>query len=214
MCSVITYSTMTGAEGALTPVGPLTSVRLQERKMAAENPTTKHCNKCGADKPLAAFYTSPKGRTDSYCRECISMYRVDYYERNRSQIKARRGPYNIDYARRRRQDPETRAKSIASIRAWWQSLSPSERKRRNQRKKLLKRYGLTIEQWEAMRDSQNGLCAICEQPPSKERDFHVDHCHQTGRVRGLLCVRCNTSLAWFERVQGRVGRVMKYLEQP
>ena len=182
--------------------------------MAVEHANTKHCNRCGADKPLAAFYVSPKGRIESHCRECISSYRSDYYERNRLDIKKRRGPYNIEYARLRRQDPKVRDKSIAAIRAWWRNLSPHERKKLNQRKKLLKRYGLTLEQWAVMRDAQNGLCAICEQPPAKNRDLHVDHCHETGKVRGLLCLRCNTSIEWFERMHGRVEKIMSYLKLP
>jgi hypothetical protein len=51
-------------------------------------------------------------------------------------------------------------------------------------------YGITLDQYEAMLSSQGGVCAIC----SQSRPLHIDHCHKTGRVRGLLCSHCNTTL--------------------
>jgi hypothetical protein len=66
----------------------------------------------------------------------------------------------------------------------------------NRRERLLKqRYGLTTAGKEAMLTGQNGLCAICATPPSRPV---VDHCHATGRVRGILCHRCNIKLPAIE----------------
>lgn len=62
------------------------------------------------------------------------------------------------------------------------------------RANLKKRYGITLEEFEAMFEAQNGVCAICEKPCSKWRNLSVDHCHKTGRVRGLLCDACNQIL--------------------
>ncbi len=56
----------------------------------------------------------------------------------------------------------------------------------NERKRL---FGVTPEVFEAMSTGQEGKCGICKTVPSET--FHVDHCHQTGRVRALLCRRCN-----------------------
>jgi hypothetical protein len=59
-----------------------------------------------------------------------------------------------------------------------------------------KQLGVTDEQYEAMLERQGGGCAICGATP-KTRRLHVDHEHRTGRVRGLLCHRCNRALpAW------------------
>lgn len=179
--------------------------------MAAQDANTKFCRRCSQSKALRHFYTSPKGRRESWCRECQAVYRADYYEQHRDQINERRGPYSREYAKRKRNaSPEARQKSIAAVRSWWSSLPREEQQRLNQRKKLLKRYGLTTEQWESMKKAQNGACAICGDKPT-EKNFHVDHCHSTGRVRGLLCVGCNTALAWFEKVHGRLDKVLSYL---
>jgi hypothetical protein len=49
-----------------------------------------------------------------------------------------------------------------------------------------------------MAKGQRGRCLVCGNEPKKGR-LHVDHCHATGRVRGLLCNRCNRNLGWVEK---------------
>lgn len=63
--------------------------------------------------------------------------------------------------------------------------------------KLRRRYGLTLEQHDAMLAAQNGVCAICCRPEEHKKytRLSVDHDHDTGKVRGLLCRRCNSMLA-------------------
>lgn len=56
------------------------------------------------------------------------------------------------------------------------------------------KYGISETQYRALLTHQQGLCAICH----KDRDLVVDHNHDTGKVRGLLCHRCNTGLGHFE----------------
>ncbi len=58
---------------------------------------------------------------------------------------------------------------------------------------LKRKYGITIEQFNDMLLAQGGTCAICKQP-SHNRKMHVDHCHKTGAVRGILCAMCNTGI--------------------
>lgn len=57
---------------------------------------------------------------------------------------------------------------------------------------LRRRFGLTLEQWDAMLVAQNGSCKLCRIP--FKHNPHVDHCHVTGVVRGLLCHHCNTGI--------------------
>lgn len=72
--------------------------------------------------------------------------------------------------------------------------SPTTQRNRKA-EKLQLRYGLTYEQWEAMRETEGHRCMICgitEDELGKRLD--VDHCHESGKVRGLLCNPCNTML--------------------
>jgi hypothetical protein len=62
---------------------------------------------------------------------------------------------------------------------------------------LLRRYGITLEEYDRILALQNGVCAICENKP-KGRFLCVDHCHRTGKIRGLLCSRCNAAIGSFE----------------
>ena len=72
--------------------------------------------------------------------------------------------------------------------------SPTTQKNRKA-EKLQLRYGLTYEQWESMREAEEYSCMICgisEEEMSRKLD--VDHCHESGKVRGLLCNPCNNML--------------------
>ncbi len=68
------------------------------------------------------------------------------------------------------------------------------------RNHLRRRYGITVEDFEHMLALQGGVCAICKCPEKVEykRTLSVDHDHITGKVRGLLCHRCNTALGKLE----------------
>lgn len=57
------------------------------------------------------------------------------------------------------------------------------------------KYRLRKEDYEALLEKQNSRCAICQIEKSR---LHIDHDHKTGKVRGLLCQRCNISIGWFE----------------
>lgn len=75
---------------------------------------------------------------------------------------------------------------------------------------LMKRYGINQADFERMEEEQGGVCAICTNPPSK-RGLFVDHCHDTGEVRGLLCASCNTGLGHFKDKALRLFKAIAYL---
>lgn len=88
-------------------------------------------------------------------------------------------------------------------RAWQrENLRVNPKTRRSALNASLRRsYGLTVDQWEAMVVAQGGKCAICGHTPNGDRGkkdsrLHVDHCHTTGKVRGLLCHQCNLLLGF------------------
>lgn len=77
---------------------------------------------------------------------------------------------------------------------------------------ILGRYGLTIEQFNQTLDDQGGGCAACGGESGK-RPFQVDHCHQTGRIRGLLCGNCNSALGHAKDDAARLRALIRYLER-
>ena len=66
-------------------------------------------------------------------------------------------------------------------------------KKRKREFELKRKYGLDLETYENMKSNQNNLCAICNSP-QRGKELHVDHCHSSGKVRQLLCSRCNLVL--------------------
>lgn len=86
-------------------------------------------------------------------------------------------------------------------------------RRDTNRRLALKKYGLTVEQFEAMLAEQNGACAICGRKPNYQNRAYlcVDHCHTTGRVRGLLCVPCNALLGNAQESEVVLESAMRYL---
>ena len=75
-----------------------------------------------------------------------------------------------------------------------------EGQRRRMRKWTLKhKYGITIEDYEQMLADQGGGCAICgTDTPGGGGTFHVDHCHESGKVRGVLCNNCNLGIGFLQ----------------
>jgi hypothetical protein len=85
-------------------------------------------------------------------------------------------------------------------------------------RQAIRRYGITFEQYEAMLAEQHNRCAICgsEPDPNGRRSagrLHVDHDHETGRVRGLLCNRCNPGVGYFLHDTDRLRAAIAYLER-
>ena len=74
------------------------------------------------------------------------------------------------------------------------------------------KYGIEPAEYDAILIKQGGGCAICGSIASR-RYLHVDHCHKTGRVRGLLCNTCNIGLGHFKDDPERLSRAVVYLVQ-
>lgn len=85
------------------------------------------------------------------------------------------------------------------------------RRRENWRKQ---KYGLTQSQIDAMLITQGGVCAICATTqPGGQGTWHVDHDHSSGKIRGLLCQRCNVGLGNFQDQPDRLRVAANYLEK-
>lgn len=89
-----------------------------------------------------------------------------------------------------------------------------DEKRARKDRHLRKTYGITIEDYDRMLEEQGGRCEICGRLP-KKLSLAVDHNHKTGKVRGLLCMRCNRRLvanhSW-KLLQSAANYLKKYGE--
>ena len=77
--------------------------------------------------------------------------------------------------------------------------------------RLESRYGITADQYDVLVKKQKGQCAICKQPCTVNTKLSVDHNHTTGKVRGLLCHRCNLALGLFKDDVNRLQAALNYL---
>lgn len=120
-------------------------------------------------------------------KELINSKNKEYYDRNRERILNRVKEYQS-------QRKEQRSAYMRK----WREKNPEAYKRNSgyfHERHILSTYGLTPEQYQAMLQSQGGRCKICGR--TEKTRLAVDHCHKTGKVRGLLCTKCNSALGLF-----------------
>lgn len=152
---------------------------------------TRVCVSCGRRKRLALFHCAKNGslgrRTE--CKKCSADSNKRWMKENRERHLERKRRYFSDPQKKR------------LYRDW----------------SLQRTYGITIDEYEEMHRKQRGLCAICLKPEASKdrrgtrRALAVDHDHVTGKVRGLLCFRCNSALEAFDKDQSIVMRLKDYL---
>ena len=123
-------------------------------------------------------------------------YRDDYRKRNRKKLR--------DAAKRRHFN--NRDAHLAYLKQYRQDNLSAR-----QDYDLRRLYGISLEKYHEILEAQGGVCAICHTHPTKTR-LSVDHDHQTGVIRGLLCHRCNLGIGAFCDSHERFRRVIEYLE--
>ena len=93
------------------------------------------------------------------------------------------------------------------------------RKYKNSQLKTI--FGITLEEYELLLEKQNGVCAICgnsvvdihNKKTGKKRKLAVDHSHKTGKIRGLLCGRCNRAIGMAEESPTILKKMINYLKE-
>lgn len=146
----------------------------------------KVCPKCGELKPSTEFSkeSSAKDGLQSRCKLCVNKANKVWRQQNRS-------------------------KHIEGSSSW-RKRNPEYARNKN----LISRYGITVNDYNLMLKTQNGQCAICgitECPTNKS--FSVDHCHITGKVRGLLCSTCNRALGLLKDNKIVLKAALDYLDR-
>ena len=170
----------------------------------------KWCRRCNTVKPVDAFAINarrPDGR-QTYCRSCQA---ADYRAKQEAQGRVVRPP-DIPEGHKFCRTCQT-IKPISEFgirraaRDGLMSACRSCRSDLGRRDHLKRSYDLTEEEVAAMYDVQEGVCAICRTAPA----VHVDHDHKSGRVRGMLCFRCNAALGQFGDAPGVLIAGARYL---
>jgi hypothetical protein len=141
----------------------------------------------------------------------------EYYQKNKEKIQAQK-------RKRYQEDPEYRAAAVERERDWRKNnpekareislKSKRKRRKENIEYQLMRNYGLTLEDIEVMMENQGRRCRICTILLDEDsRGPQVDHCHDTGRVRGILCFKCNTALGFLQDSVENLKRAIEYLER-
>lgn len=113
------------------------------------------------------------------------------------------------FAKWRKANPEKHAKSVAKAVAKWQKANP-DKVRCSQ---LRIKYGISLERYNAILEAQGFQCSMCPTPHTDDNKLHVDHCHDTGRVRGLLCMHCNTGIGKLNHDIKTLNAAIAYLQK-
>ena len=147
----------------------------------------KICKSCSETKPFDNFSRCSRQGYQSKCKSCKSAY----YKENKKEIAKKRREYYL----KEKDTPEYKARIRDTH--------------------LKYTYGISLNCYTDMLTEQGGSCKICLSTETKNSStdmFAVDHCHDTGQVRGLLCDKCNRGLGFLEDNIGTLKNAIKYLE--
>lgn len=155
---------------------------------------TRRCIFCDVIKPIEEFHRNGARRKDGTsgprtdCKACSTEVHRRYVEKNKDRINEKR--------RKNYQNLLTGIKLKVS------------------RAGVRTRYNLSDDQYRKMLQRQKGRCAICHvSQDAARRRFDVDHCHKTGIIRGLLCIRCNRGIGLLRDDFTIIKRAMRYLKK-
>lgn len=162
-------------------------------------PTLKHCSKCKSAHPLDNF-NRDRSRNDGRFPWCKPCHRAHTRAYNAQFTTEQRKQRSAEWRANRDANAEARARYLTNGTIYT----------------LKKRYGLTSADMVALSDHQGGVCAVCGRPfeSGKRKGPCVDHCHQTGKVRGLLCDHCNVGLGRLRDDPELLRKGIEYLTNP
>lgn len=182
---------------------------------------TKTCNNCHSEKALIFFGFDAKGKygRKSKCKDCYkklqkqrSKFTPDITVQNKtcSVCKKTKAINNFTKNRLRVDGYETFCRECKNTS---KRLQYVDKKEDYFARSLKTNYKISISEYYALFESQNGLCAICRTPSNDKKRLHVDHCHKSGKIRGLLCHHCNLALGHFKDSENLLRKAIKYLNK-
>ncbi len=200
----------------------------QEFSFTDPSQAEKRCSKCHERKPLSAFLkrSNRKVGVSSRCKQCLNEVRrkpasppnppIEQKECSRChQIKplsdfAKRKGRKIGAVSRCKQcHRETDPKRNTYVKGRYPEKSLEYRRN----KTLLRYYGISLADYDVMLASQGGTCKVCHGPSLGKGRYHVDHDHVTGKIRGLLCHKCNVALGMVHDNVEHLKALIAYLEK-
>ena len=146
------------------------------------------CKACGELKPIGNF------QTHGYqCRTCRSEKQRAYWASL---------PEDVKIERRKEGEYQKR----------YRALNPEKVKTMARKTHIMRKFNMTIEEYESKLSAQNGVCAICESTCATGYNLAVDHNHITGKIRALLCKNCNTAIGLLKENTDIMTKALNYLE--
>ena len=185
---------------------------------------TQICTKCNIEQSITEFRKDQHNSTGHHvhCRTCFNLFQKEYRAKNRDVVNSYATNYYKENAERIKAmrklrgqgKPTTEFHSKTKIfdetsyynRSGW-------KKRRENSWRQRGMVGMTYDLYEQMLIDQNNKCVICNLEHTDIKKLHVDHCHNTGKVRGLLCSNCNNGMGKLGDSIERLELVINYLKQ-
>jgi hypothetical protein len=183
--------------------------------MSTELTNIKECTKCRLTHAVGMFYKkgTDSTRTDSQCKFCrataVRQYRLDNPER----VKAIQKRTNAKHREKHRERAAKWYKENHEYALTQQAVRRKENPDPIRSAKLQAAFGIGLDEYNRLLVNQDYKCAICGRHESNiTRRLAVDHCHTTGKVRGLLCGPCNTGLGLFKDSPSFLTNAINYLK--
>jgi hypothetical protein len=176
----------------------------------------KQCKKCGIEKPLELFkrYSENKDGRAGTCKECMYGHKPHnkllVTEKTCSCCKEIKEINLFPMISKKLQYRSAICKSCRNKRRQEKRAEdPQKEKIRTRKRALQSKYGLTLEDYDNMYTSQQGKCKICN---TSYDLLCIDHCHNTSKIRGLLCNSCNTGIGHLKDNVQFLKSAIQYLE--
>ncbi|MDA5282343.1 endonuclease VII domain-containing protein [Streptomyces sp. Isolate_45] len=173
---------------------------------------SKRCSRCKSPKPRSDFAANRAmwDGLQAYCRACqADQHRERQEARGRTvRVKVAVPSGHKHCPQCKEIKPHSEWESNKSSSDGWASYCRLCRAQRNRASYFKRKYGITEAEREEMIAAQGGLCLLCREGPAE----HVDHDHQTGKVRGVLCFSCNAALGQFKDRPDVIRRAAAYVE--
>ena len=150
-----------------------------------------------------------KNRT---CKLCNEYKSIDNFQPQGYQCRECRNEKQRAYWASLPEDVRIARQKNGEYQRAWKSNNPEKSKELSRKTHIMRKFGITIAEYDSMLAAQNGVCAICEDTCSTGYKLAVDHNHITGKIRALLCKNCNTAIGLLKENTNTMNKAINYLE--